>query len=275
MRGARAHHLRAMTRSRTPTPRQLCTLAARRLAAMGDPVRADGARAYFKKFEPIVLYGVAVPEGRRLARELHASVKDAWEVDDAIRFCDRCVRRPHTELKWIGFFVLGRFAKDFPRSLLGAVKRWVSAGPCNNWALVDALSPALVTPLLERYPDLVPVLTGWATSANLWVRRTAVVPFVPLARKGRELDAAYAVAVSLFADREDLIHKACGWLLREAGKTDMARLERFLLAHGPRIPRTTLRYAIERMPLAQRTRVLAQTRPASRASRAREAAPRS
>ena len=92
------------------------------------------------------------------------------------------------------------------------------------------------------------------------MRRTAVVPFVPLARKGRQLDAAYGVVLSLVDDREDLIHKACGWLLREAGKTDSGRLERFVRRHGPRLPRTALRYAIERFPAAQRARLLAETR---------------
>jgi len=84
-------------------------------------------------------------------------------------------------------------------------------------------------------------------------------PWFPLARHGKALDEAYRVAAALREDREDLIHKATGWLLREAGKTDPARLERFLLAQGPRLPRTALRYAIERFPAARRRRLLVQT----------------
>ena len=84
--------------------------------------------------------------------------------------------------------------------------------------------------------------------------------FVPLARKGQELDHAYAVVDDMLADKNDLIHKACGWLLREAGRTDMKRLERFLSRNGPRIPRTTVRYAIERFPEPKRKSLLSQTR---------------
>ncbi len=62
---------------------------------------------------------------------------------------------------------------------------------------------------------------------------------------------------------EDLIHKAVGWMLREAGTTDMRRLERFLKVEGPKIPRTTVRYAIERFPKDQRKRLLEATRPRS------------
>ena len=71
--------------------------------------------------------------------------------------------------------------------------------------------------------------------------------------------------LALAGDGEDLMHKACGWLLREAGKTDPARLEAFLRRHGPALPRTTVRYAIERFDPQRRARLLAETRGAPRA----------
>jgi len=73
-------------------------------------------------------------------------------------------------------------------------------------------------------------------------------------------DAAYEVATELLGDKEDLIHKAVGWLLREAGKVDRDRLEAYLLDKGPRLPRTTLRYAIEKFPKEDRKRLLEATR---------------
>jgi 3-methyladenine DNA glycosylase AlkD len=86
------------------------------------------------------------------------------------------------------------------------------------------------------------------------------VALIPAIRRGLALDAAYEVAASLHADEADLIQKAVGWMLREAGKQDPARLERHLRAGGPGIPRTTLRYAIERFPAGKRQRLLAATR---------------
>mgnify|MGYP003694184543 CR=1 FL=1 len=80
------------------------------------------------------------------------------------------------------------------------------------------------------------------------------------ARKGKSLDLAYDIALELHPDKEDLMHKGVGWLLREAGKTDAGRLERYLRQHGPVIPRTTLRYAIERMPPAKRQEMLRVTK---------------
>jgi 3-methyladenine DNA glycosylase AlkD len=82
----------------------------------------------------------------------------------------------------------------------------------------------------------------------MWVRRASAVALIPSFRRGLALDVAYDLAKTLHPDREDLIHKAVGWMLREAGKLDPARLERYLRAEGPAIPRTTVRYAIERFP---------------------------
>ena len=100
----------------------------------------------------------------------------------------------------------------------------------------------------------------WARDRNMWVRRASIVGLIPRARRGESLDLVYEIARRLHADREDLIQKAVGWALREAGKTDMARLERYLRANGAAIPRTTLRYAIERFPPRKRQALLIGTK---------------
>jgi 3-methyladenine DNA glycosylase AlkD len=86
------------------------------------------------------------------------------------------------------------------------------------------------------------------------------VSFIKLARKAEFLPAIYEISASVFPVDDDLVQKANGWLLREAGTTDGARLERFLLKHGPAMPRTTLRYAVERFPEAKRKAILLKTR---------------
>jgi 3-methyladenine DNA glycosylase AlkD len=156
--------------------------------------------------------------------------------------------------------VLARWHRAFPPELVRRVRGWLRDGHCATWAAVDLVAPTLVTPLLVRHPALLAQVTRWTKARSLWVRRAAAVSLVPLARRGEALPAAYGVAEALFTDPHDLIHKAVGWLLREAGKTDAARLEAFLRHHGPSIPRTTLRYAIERFPPARRRQLLLDTR---------------
>lgn len=103
-------------------------------------------------------------------------------------------------------------------------------------------------------------MRAWSKHPNMWVRRASIVGLLPLARKGQALDLLYEIAARLHKDTEDLIQKAVGWALREAGKPDVVRLERYLRANGPSIPRTTLRYAIERFPPGKRRALLVATK---------------
>lgn len=222
--------------------------------------RATAMRAYFRRDERVSFFGVGAPAVRRLARQVWRAHRHAWDTAAATRFCDALVRRPELEAKSVGVLVLGQWRARLPRGLLRTVRGWLAGGHCASWAAVDLVAPTLVTPLLEREPALSPTVAAWARARSLWVRRAAAVAFVPLARRGRSLDVAYAVATRLLTDTSDLIHKATGWLLREAGKTDLERLERFLRARGPAIPRTTVRYAIERFPPARRRALLVATR---------------
>jgi len=221
---------------------------------------ARQSRAYFKGHENIRTFGVRTPRLRAIIADLYTEVRGSWRLRDAVALADICLARRELEMRGVGIEILGRFAKEFEACLLHRLQRWIAAGHLDNWASVDSAAGTVVAPLLRRFPELVPELTGWSASKNMWLRRMSVVPLVPFARHGEHLDEAYRVVESLLDDPEDLMHKATGWLLREAGKTDAARLEEFLLRHGPAIPRTTLRYAIERFPPAQRKRLLAATR---------------
>jgi 3-methyladenine DNA glycosylase AlkD len=181
-------------------------------------------------------------------------------VGDAVAFCEFLLAVPQLEAKIVGVELLGRYHRDFDFTLLPQVKRWLLAGYSANWATVDDLAPRVITPLVRRFPRTLPELRRWTSSPNLWVRRAAVVALVKPARAGEHLDQAYDFVCRLFDDEEDLMHKCTGWLLREAGRMDPSRLERFLLDHGPSIPRTTVRYAIERFPERDRKRILNDTR---------------
>jgi 3-methyladenine DNA glycosylase AlkD len=250
-----------------PSPAALAREVARRLAAEADPAAARQFLTYFKPHEQVRVFGVRTTRVREILAEVHRRVRGSWALRDAVAFTELCVKRRELELRGIGTALLGRYTKVYEACLLHRVQRWLVAGYLDNWASVDAMAGNVVAPLLARFPSLVPELTGWSASRNLWARRMAVVPLVPFARHGEHLDAAYRVVESLLGDPEDLLHKATGWLLREAGKTDVPRLERFLLRHGAAVPRTTLRYAIERFPAARRKRLLEATRTAPAGTR--------
>lgn len=200
------------------------------------------------------------PAFREVLGELYDAVRGAWGLAEAVAFADLCLAKGVFELRGAGIGLLGRFEAAFKPRLLAQVRRWLEADRLDNWAAVDSCAGTVVSPLLERFPGLVPRLAEWSASPNVWVRRMSVVPLVPFARHGEYLEQAYATVWVLRDDPEDLLHKACGWLLREAGKTDAGRLERFLRKRGPALPRTTVRYAIERFVPGKRRQLLLTTK---------------
>jgi len=242
------------------TPALLASRAIAMLRQSGDPRVAAQSRSYFKQHETIVTHGVRSAKVREIERDLFTTVKAEWSTTEALRFCELLLQERSHESKGIGFHLLTRYQESFDKNLVDVVEGWLSTNLCDNWAAVDDLCPRVLTPLVRRFPDQIRRVRGWSGSSNLWLRRASAVTFVPMARRGERLDDAYRVAKSLLGDSEDLIQKAVGWLLREAGKTDMPRLERFLLDNGPRVSRTTVRYAIERFPERKRLALLAATR---------------
>ncbi len=123
----------------------------------------------------------------------------------------------------------------------------------NNWDLVDTSASYIIGDYLKsRSGEL---LYGLAQSENLWERRIAVVSTLAFVKDG-ETNDAIRIAELLLSDDHDLIHKAVGWVLREVGKASRPQLLHFLEQHYIALPRTTLRYAIERFPPAERKQLL-------------------
>jgi 3-methyladenine DNA glycosylase AlkD len=234
----------------------------RQLRRLGRSSGTFDAARYFRGGDDLRFYNVGTKNLRSLARALHMEHRGKWNVDDAMRLADTLVRDPYLETKAVGIEVVARYRRSFTPRLLPTWKRWLAGNVAANWATTDAICGALIGPLLADNPRLVPLMRTWATHRNMWVRRAAAVALIPAFRRGVGLDVAYDVARALHPDKEDLIQKAVGWMLREAGKQDPRRLERYLRTEGPTIPRTTVRYAIERFAVAKRRALLASTRPA-------------
>jgi 3-methyladenine DNA glycosylase AlkD len=192
--------------------------------------------------------GIRVPVLRRMAR-LHGDV--------GIATMFRLLRSTLHEERLLALLLLVaayRRAGDgdrerIHRGYVRAIRRHV-----NNWDLVDTSAPDIVGAHLERR-DRTP-LYALARSANVWERRVAVLATFWFIRRNDVTDT-FRLAELLLDDEHDLIHKAVGWMLREAGKRDAAAGKRFLDRHHGRMPRTMLRYAIEKLPAAKRRAYLA------------------
>ncbi|MDD8026820.1 MAG: DNA alkylation repair protein [Acidobacteriota bacterium] len=242
-----------------PSPKKIAAEILARLEAGGDPVQAAGAHRYFR--EEVEFYGWTSSAVRALTKEIHAGVRGTWILADALALAEILLREEKFEAKSAGILLLLQFKKEFTPAVFRTIKSWLAKDYCANWASVDTLCPEGLGGLIERHPDLADEILGWTTHRGRWVQRGSIVAFVSLARHGKFLDQAYRVAEAMLGTDDDLLQKAAGWMLREAGKTDMPRLRGFLLKHGPRIPRTSLRYAIEKFPPDERKALLLATKP--------------
>jgi 3-methyladenine DNA glycosylase AlkD len=246
--------------TRVTGPRTAARDARRALQRLARPAGHFDASRYFRGEHDLGFYNVGTGPMRALARSIHAEHRDDWTVGEAMAFADRLIVDRVLEVKSVGIEVVARYRREFAPALLPRWKRWLARNHSANWATTDAICGSLLGPLLVRHPALLPRMRAWSRDRNMWVRRASIVGLIRPVREGLALDLTYEIARRLHADDHDLIQKAVGWVLREAGKMDAARLERYLRAHGPSIPRTTVRYAIERFPIGKRRTLLMVTR---------------
>jgi 3-methyladenine DNA glycosylase AlkD len=134
----------------------------------------------------------------------------------------------------------------------------VRAERINNWDIVDVSAPWMGVYLLE-VEDPMPLLIKFSKSKSLWQRRVSIILTFALIRAG-DLAPTIIISEALLKDDEDLIHKAVGWMLRELGKKDVMLLRGFLKQHSHVMPRTMLRYSIERLPESERKRWLTESK---------------
>jgi 3-methyladenine DNA glycosylase AlkD len=246
--------------STAESPRKAARRAKRTLERLKRPAGKFHPARYFRGADDLGFYNVGTEAMRAQARAIYLTHRKDWSIDDAMTFAGALIRDRYLEVKSLGIEVVARYRLDFAPRLLPVWKRWLSDNHAANWATTDSICCSLIGPLLVRRPELGARMRVWARDRNLWVRRASIVSLIPRLRRGESLDVVYEIARRLHGDQDDLIQKAVGWALREAGKTDMARLERYLRANGPAIPRTTVRYAIERFPPARRAALLKATR---------------
>lgn len=216
------------------------------LHELADPVRAAHSAGYFKTGpgeygEGDIFIGLTVPQVRHVAG-VHKSLPPAEILElltspiHEVRLCALIIlvnryKRSKSEVEKTELFAL----------YLSSVRD----GFVNNWDLIDTSAPTFGQYLLPD-PDRRELLLELAKSDSIWERRLSIMFTFAFIRAG-EFDDALALAEYHLGDSHDLMHKACGWMLREVGKRDVEVLRGFLASHAAVMPRTELRYAIEKL----------------------------
>lgn len=220
------------------------------LRTMGDQGDAEQRARYFKTGpgeygEGDRFLGIRVPQVRQLAGR-YATIS----LDEALDL----LRSPWHEERLLALLILvaqsKRGSRERRNEILDLYLEMTER--VNNWDLVDASAEHIVGPLFPERPGL---LERLARSDIVWERRIAVLATRHWIKQG-EFEPTLRIARSLLSDEHDLIHKAVGWMLREIGERDLSAAEDFLRAHYRTMPRTMLRYAIERLPETRRQEYL-------------------
>ena len=234
------------------------TKAIAELQALRKPTRAHDMHRFFKTApgeygEGDIFLGLTVPQVRIIAKDFRGLELSEIEKLTASQF---------HEIRLCGLIILSNQFKattelKTKKSIFDFYMKQMKLGRVNNWDLVDVTAPSIGEYLLE-VKDPFPVLLKLAKSKSLWERRLAVLFTFAFIRVG-DFAPTMEISERLLGDSHDLIHKAVGWLLREVGKRDPFLLRSFLEAHAHEMPRTMLRYSIEKLPESERQKWLKKT----------------
>jgi 3-methyladenine DNA glycosylase AlkD len=225
----------------------------RLLRDVADPVKRQGQLVYFK--EPIRPLGVPGPDIHRIASAAAKEYRKAkLGLDDVIQIAERLWKPGFLEERILAVLIIAKFKRGLERRHWNHFDRWVDS--LTNWAETDALCGKILDPLLRQDPSLVKRLKPWTRSRLRWRRRAAAVALVHIARHGGEHEAAFEICDRLAADRDDMVEKGIGWLLKEISRTQPQAVAAYLIDNIDGLSRTTVRYACEKLPPALRARVM-------------------
>jgi len=202
--------------------------------------------AEYSKKEVDRYLGVRTPIVRKIASEYYREIEDLG-IDTILQLCDQLLERRISEHRTIAFEWSFRCRRQYrPQHFTlfeGWLKRYV-----DGWGSCDDLCTHTLGEFILQYPEFIPEVKEWSRSQNRWLRRASAVTFIYGARRGKNLDHVFDVADALLTDPDDLVQKGYGWMLKVASKSYQNEVYQYVTRNRRAMPRTALRYAIEKMP---------------------------
>ena len=208
---------------------------------------ASSAR-YFKEGENAKVLGVKMAEVQLIAKAGFQLIKE-YPKETIFELCGELWKSGYLEEAIIACVWSSLQHKKYEPADFAIFEQWLN-NYVTNWADCDTLCNNTIGLFLMKYPDYVALLKTWTKSPNRWVRRGSAVSLIIPSRKGMFLDDIFDIAAALMPDTDDLVQKGYGWLLKAASEASQREVFDFVVRHKDKMPRTSLRYAIEKMPPA-------------------------
>lgn len=216
------------------------------LQSKADPETKESAGRFFKDGEKPLVYGVKSAGVRQIAKGFLKRAK-GFMKSELYAVCEELWRSQYLEEAVIACVFSESLKKQYEPSDFKVFERWVTTY-VNNWADCDTLCNHTVGEFMMKYPEYVEALKGWATSPHCWTKRAAAVSLIIPTRKGLFLQDIFEIADILLHDKDDLVQKGYGWMLKAASESHPTEVYEYVLSKRATMPRTALRYAIEKLP---------------------------
>lgn len=199
---------------------------------------------FFK--EEVLCYGVKSALVGRIAKNYFNEI-ESENKREIFGLCEELFRSDYCEEAYIAAKWAYQMRNNYFEDDFFTFERWVE-NYVNNWAKCDTLCNHAMGSFIEKFPAHVENLKAWTGSDNRWVRRAAAITLILPARKGNFLKEVFEISDLLLKDRDDLVQKGYGWMLKEASKTHRQEVFEYAMKNKKEMLRTSLRYAIEKMP---------------------------
>ena len=215
------------------------------LNQIADEKTKEGGQRFFK--EEVKLYGVKTAEVSKISKKYFALIKEK-DKREILDLCEELWQSGYMEESFIACNWSYSICKRYEENDLQVFEKWLGEY-VSNWAACDTLCNHTIGTFLEMYPVYVAELKKWARSENRWLRRGSAVSLIVPARKGMFLSDIFEIASILLVDPDDLVQKGYGWMLKAASQAHQVQVFDFVMKNKEIMPRTALRYAIEKMPV--------------------------
>lgn len=214
------------------------------LIASADEKTRNQSEYFFK--EQITVYGVKSATVQKIAKELFAEIKDKPKAE-IFEACEKLWQSGYMEESFVACVWSEKLSKKFEPADFETLERWIK-NYVSNWASCDTLCNHTVGDFVMMYPEYISKLKEFAHSENRWVKRAAAVSLIVPARKGLFKNDIFEIADILLMDSDDLVQKGYGWMLKSASQAHQQEVFEYVMSKKAVMPRTALRYAIEKMP---------------------------
>ncbi|RJP69379.1 MAG: DNA alkylation repair protein [Ignavibacteriales bacterium] len=202
----------------------------------------------FQRFfkEEVTFYGVKTGVVSKIAKKYWYEVEKTGKVK-IFKLCEELYKSDYCEEAFIVSWWVPNLIDEFTLNDLPLFRKWIEKY-INNWAKCDGFCNHSIGGMIEKYPECIDEIKNWAKSNNRWMKRASAVSFIIPAKKGKFLKDVFEISDMLIQEKDDMVQKGYGWLLKEASRLNQKEVFDYVISKKKIIPRTAFRYAIELMP---------------------------